>query len=85
MIKKKEKGGSKMEISEVNLTIIQNVKKKQDDDFFKELLKGYLEAEISKKRELLKEYLIAYDKLEDKNSFNAQYLETLIAVLRDEI
>ena len=74
-----------MEILEVNLTIVQDVKKKRDADFFKELAKGYLEAEIFEKRKLLEEYLIAYDNLDEKESFNAQYLETLIAVLRDEI
>lgn len=84
-MKKKERGGLKMEILEVKLPLIEDEEKKQNNEFLKELAEGYLEVEISKKKELLKEYSKAYDNLQDKDSFNAQYLETLISVLRDEL
>lgn len=82
---KKERGGLKMEILEVKLTPVEDIKKTQDNEFLKELAEGYLEVEISKKKALLKEYSKAYDNLQDKDSFNGQYLETLISILRDEL
>ncbi|MFX1315722.1 MAG: hypothetical protein ACFE9T_07650 [Promethearchaeota archaeon] len=55
------------------------------DEFVEEIKRGYLYWEIEKKRQLLMEYLNAYQEIEDKNTFNAQYLETLIDVLKAEI
>ncbi|TFF88747.1 MAG: hypothetical protein EU549_02420 [Promethearchaeota archaeon] len=52
------------------------------EDFWTEFGSGYLEAEELKKEELLREYQDAYNKIEDKHSFNAQYLETLIYNLK---
>jgi len=56
-----------------------------DDDFMAELAEGYLEVENTKKRETLKGYIDAYQKIEDKDTFNAIYLKILIDVLKDEI
>ena len=50
--------------------------------FWKEFAQGYFEVEEMKKQKELKEYIEAYDNIEDKNSFNAQYLETLIYNLK---
>ena len=78
-----------VEVMEVKIDIIQDAKNDAKnthvDSFHSELVKSYLESEIAKKKELLNEYSNAYDKLDDKDSFNAQYLKTLIDVLRDEI
>ncbi|TFG00850.1 MAG: hypothetical protein EU541_01155 [Promethearchaeota archaeon] len=52
--------------------------KTQKVDYWSEFGKGYLEVENMKKRALSKAYKKAYDELEDKESFNAQYLKTLI-------
>jgi len=54
-------------------------------DIFPELAESYLETEIMKKREILEGYLEAYSGIEDKNSFNGEYLLVLIEMLEDEI
>lgn len=62
--------------------VVEDRKKQKTEDFWHEFVKGYLEVEEMKKRELLKEYQEAYNNIEDKDSFNAQYLETLIFNLK---
>jgi len=62
--------------------VVKEDKTQTTKQFWKEFGKGYLEVEKMKKKELLKEYQEAYENMEDKNSFNAQYLETLIFNLK---
>jgi len=50
--------------------------------FWKEFALGYFEVEEMKIQKELKEYIEAYNNIEDKKSFNAQYLETLIYDLK---
>jgi DNA/RNA-binding domain of Phe-tRNA-synthetase-like protein len=57
-------------------------KKQTKEEFWKEFGRGYLEVEKMKNKELLKEYQEAYENIKNKNSFNAQYLETLIFNLK---
>jgi len=54
-------------------------------EFMEELKKGYLYWEIEKKKQQLAEYINAYQEIQNKDSFNAQYLKTLIDVLKAEI
>lgn len=53
--------------------------------FMEELKEGYLYWETEKKKQQLGEYINAYQEIENKDSFNAQYLKTLIDVLKAEI
>jgi hypothetical protein len=55
------------------------------NEFAEELKQGYLYWELEKKQQQLSEYINAYQEIEDKDSFNAQYLETLIDLLKSEI
>ncbi|MFX1408038.1 MAG: hypothetical protein ACFFC9_05795 [Promethearchaeota archaeon] len=58
----------------------------EDDKLFKqEFVKGYLELELIEKNKRLSEYLYAYEEIHNKDSFNAQYLESLIELLKQEI
>ena len=56
-----------------------------ETDFMTEFAKGYLQVDITEKEESLKEYENAFKELEDKNSFKADYISTLIDVLKMEI
>ncbi|MFX0059643.1 MAG: hypothetical protein ACFE8J_15200 [Candidatus Heimdallarchaeota archaeon] len=62
-------------------------KKHCEDDnlFLEEFTKGYLELELNEKIERLSEYLYAYREIDDKNTYNAQYLESLIELFKKEI
>ncbi|MFW9938417.1 MAG: hypothetical protein ACFFD5_12270 [Candidatus Thorarchaeota archaeon] len=65
---------------------IENKGDYKDDKLFKqEFAKGYLELELIEKNTLLSEYLYAYQEIDNKDSFNAQYLESLIELLKQEI
>lgn len=72
----------KMEVGNSSKVKKSRESKKQ---FLKEFAQGYLEAEKMKKMELLRLYENEYESLEDKDSFKAQYLESLIYVLKKEI
>ena len=74
-----------MELLDVMINEVAEQEKNHDDDFMAELAKGYLEIEITEKSETLKGYIESYQKIDDKDSFNAQYLKILIDVLKDEI
>ena len=65
--------------NEIKLCIVEY------NEFMEEIKKGYLYWEIEKKRQLLSDYINAYQEIKDKDTFNAQYLETLIDVLKVEI
>ncbi len=54
-------------------------------EFAEELKKGFLYWEIEKKKQQLAEYINAYQEIQNKDSFNAQYLKTLIDILKAEI
>ena len=56
-----------------------------NQDFIPELAESYLEAEILKKKEILHGYIEAYSDIDDKDSFNAEYLLVLIEMLKAEI
>jgi len=58
---------------------------KDDQDFWDEYGRAYFEYERREKMERLKEFEEAYEKLADKNSFNAQYLEILIDNLKSDV
>ena len=62
-----------------------NVKLDRYNEFAEELKQGYLYWELEKKQQELSDYINAYQKIEDKDSFDAQYLETLIDLLKQEI
>lgn len=74
---------------EIIVKSLDKVETKVLDDSYKqfliELSNGYLELEFIKKQEQLNEYMRAYDELEDKESFNAQYITTLIDNLKLEL
>lgn len=55
------------------------------NEFREELKKGYLFWEFEKKKQRLADYINAYQEIKNKDSFNAQYLKTLIDVLKAEI
>ncbi|MFX1451744.1 MAG: hypothetical protein ACFFCM_12925 [Promethearchaeota archaeon] len=74
-----------MEVMEVKVNLINNSKKMTDDDFWSEFAKAYFEHEKMEKISVLKEYQKAYKEIEDKDSFNAQYLEVLIDQLKSEV
>ncbi|MHA1233773.1 MAG: hypothetical protein ACTSO6_02495 [Promethearchaeota archaeon] len=54
-------------------------------EFISEFSRGYFEAEIIEKENQLNEYLNAYYAIREKDSFNRQYIETLIYLLKSEI
>ena len=64
---------------------IDGKKDYKDDKLFKqEFAKGYLELELIEKNLRLSEYLYAYQEIDNKDSFNAEYLESLIELLKQE-
>lgn len=54
-------------------------------DFILDFSKGYIEIEFLEKQKQLTEYISSYDQLDDKESFHAQYLLSLIKNLNTEI
>lgn len=54
-------------------------------EFISEFAQDYFEAEIIEKETQLNEYLNAYNAIPEKDSFNRQYIETLIYLLKSEI
>lgn len=55
------------------------------DQFVSEMARGYIDAEIMEKEKLMKEFSDEYQKMEDKDSFKGQYLESWIYMLKEEI
>jgi len=74
---------------EIVVKYTENVRKDEismtEKEFISEFAKGYLDLDIIEKENQLHDYLEAYDNLRDKDSFNAQYLENLISVLKKEV
>ncbi len=56
-----------------------------NQEFLNDLGNEYLNVEVSRKFDQLNEYINAYDSLEDKESFNGQYLNSLIEQLKIEL
>ena len=54
-------------------------------DFISDFSKGYLELEFQEKQNQLFAYFNAYELLDDKESFHAQYLLSLIESMKLEI
>lgn len=55
------------------------------DQFVSDMARGYFDAEVMEKEKLIKEFSEEYQKMNDKDSFKGQYLESLIYVLNKEI
>ncbi|MBD3212977.1 MAG: hypothetical protein GF311_10245 [Candidatus Lokiarchaeota archaeon] len=60
------------------VSAVENESRQSAKGFWKEFAQGYFDAEKKKKSQELKKYIKVYNELEDKDSFHAQYLETLI-------
>ncbi|TFG09217.1 MAG: hypothetical protein EU539_00160 [Promethearchaeota archaeon] len=74
-----------MEITELMVNIVDDSDRSPDDDFVSEFAKGYLSHEVAKKEQRRNEFFAAYQNMEEKESFNAQYVKSLIDVLDMEI
>ena len=74
-----------MMVMQIMVADKENSEKKDDQDFWDEYGRAYFEYERREKMERLKDFEEAYEKIEDKESFNAQYLEILIDNLKSEI
>jgi len=74
---------------ETLIKFADQIKEKELDgdyrDFISDFSKGYLELEFLQKQTQLTEYINAYEQLDDKESFHAQYLLSLIENMRFEI
>ena len=70
---------------EVMVKVITSSEKKIDADIWAEYARAYFEYERLEKMERLKGFEKAYEKIEDKDSFNAQYLEVLIYNLKSDL
>ncbi|TXT63874.1 MAG: hypothetical protein BAJALOKI3v1_300037 [Promethearchaeota archaeon] len=57
---------------------VENNSRQSAKGFWKDFAQGYLDVEKMKQSKELRKYKKAYKELEDKDSFHAQYLETLI-------
>ena len=71
-----------MEIMEIIVDIIKEPEKTIDEDFWSEYAKAYFDYEKMEKMERIKEFEKAYEEMENKDSFNGQYLEVLITLLK---
>jgi len=74
-----------MEVTEVKVQVMNRIVKMTNEDFWDEYAKAYFEYERMEKLERLREFEKAYEEIEDKDSFNAQYLEVLIYNLKSEV
>lgn len=74
-----------MEVTEVKVHVMKKIEEKTDEDFWAEYARAYFEFERMEKMERLREFEKAYEEIKDKDSFNAQYLEVLIANLKSEV
>ncbi len=59
--------------------------KSEKNEFIKEFSEGYLELELIEEEKQLNDYLKAYREIENKNSYNAQYLKILINNLQSKM
>ncbi len=59
--------------------------KRRENEFLSEFAQGLFWVEIDQKEEQLKEFIEAFENLDDKDSFNGQYLEVLIDGLKSDI
>ena len=71
-------------VNEVN-SFGEKIVLSSESEFISEFARGYFEAEIIEKETQLNEYLNAYNAIREKDSFNRQYIETLIYLLKSEI
>ncbi len=74
-----------MEVTEVKVQVMNRVEKRTDEDFWAEYASAFFEHERMEKMERLRGFEKAYKEIEDKDSFNAQYLEVLIHNLKSEV
>ncbi len=74
-----------MEMTKVKVHVMKRIEKTTDKDFWSEYARAYFDYEIMEKMERLREFKKAYDEIEDKDSFNAQYLQVLIDNLKSEV
>jgi len=74
---------------ETSVKIADRIREKVEDqsnrNFISEFSKGYLELEFLEKQKQLHDYINAYKDLDDKDSFHAQYLLSLIDFIKSEI
>ncbi|MFX0008965.1 MAG: hypothetical protein ACFE9R_01510 [Candidatus Hermodarchaeota archaeon] len=56
-----------------------------EDNFQKDLIQGHFSSLIYEKQMELRMYENAYSALDDTTSFNAEYIESLIYVLKSEL
>jgi hypothetical protein len=71
-------------VNEVN-SFGEKIVLSSESEFISEFARGYFEAEIIEKETQLNEYLNAYNAIRENDSFNKQYIETLIYLLKSEI
>lgn len=76
-----------MEVSvDVPVGSVEEERKKVREATFKdEVAKGYFWAELEEKRERYSEFKDEYEHMDDKTSYKAQYLETLMTNLKAEM
>ena len=80
-----------MEVKKVEIlvNIAKKIEEKEFDqsyrDFISDFSKGYLELKFQEKQDQIFEYIKAYELLDDKESFHAQYLLSLIESMKFEI
>lgn len=74
---------------EISVKFVEKVNKEFEHqsyrEFISEFSKNYLELEFLEKQKQLYEYIEAYEDLENKESFHAQYLLSLIEFVKSEI
>jgi len=79
-----------MEVKKVETLIkfAEKIREKELDqdyrDFISDFSKGYLELKFQEKQNQINDYINAYELLDDKESFHAQYLLSLIENLKFE-
>ena len=71
-------------VNEVN-SFGEKIVLSSESEFISEFGQGYFNAEIIEKETQLNEYINAYNVIREKDSFNKQYIETLIYLLKSEI
>lgn len=65
--------------------VIEELELCKDDSFARELAEGYFYVEIKEKEKQIKEFTQALESVEDKESFNADYLNNYVDYLKDEL
>ncbi|TFG15363.1 MAG: hypothetical protein EU531_08490 [Promethearchaeota archaeon] len=71
---------------ETLIKFADKIREKEPDqdyrDYISDFSKGYLELEFQEKQNQINDYINAYELLDDKESFHAQYLLSLIENLK---